>query len=93
MLDLDLILFGDRVFETPDLELPHPRFRQRGFVLRPLSELAPALEDPGTRKTVLQLLRELDDSLQVERLSAPRPEEPSPDTGNPTPEHPEVWQR
>ena len=58
-LDLDLILFGDAEIEEPGLEVPHPRFRERRFVLEPLSEIAPALRDPVTAKTVLELLKEL----------------------------------
>ena len=45
-LDLDLILFGDRVIEEPGLLVPHPRFRERGFVLGPLSQIAPTMIDP-----------------------------------------------
>jgi 2-amino-4-hydroxy-6-hydroxymethyldihydropteridine diphosphokinase len=47
-LDLDLILYGDRIIQTPGLELPHPRFRDRDFVLQPLAELAPEWVDPAT---------------------------------------------
>jgi 2-amino-4-hydroxy-6-hydroxymethyldihydropteridine diphosphokinase len=45
-LDLDLLLFGSRVLATPALTLPHPRLHQRGFVLRPLLDLAPGLQHP-----------------------------------------------
>ena len=58
-LDLDLILFGDAVINEPDLVVPHPRFRERRFVLEPLTEIAPGLVDPVTRKTVIQLLIDL----------------------------------
>ena len=56
-LDLDLILFGDAVIAEPDLVVPHPRFRERRFVLEPLADLAPDLVDPVTRLTVADLLR------------------------------------
>ena len=56
-LDLDLILFGDVVLDEPGLVVPHPRFRERRFVLEPLCEIAPALRDPITRKTVAELLQ------------------------------------
>jgi 2-amino-4-hydroxy-6-hydroxymethyldihydropteridine diphosphokinase len=46
-LDLDLLLHGDAVIDTPRLTLPHPRLHQRAFVLQPLLELAPALHAPG----------------------------------------------
>lgn len=46
-LDLDLILYGGAVIDEPGLQVPHPRFRERRFVLEPLAELDPALEIPG----------------------------------------------
>jgi len=45
-LDLDLILYGERVIELPGLVVPHPRAHERAFVLVPLAELAPALVHP-----------------------------------------------
>ncbi len=56
-LDLDLILAGDQVVEEPGLQVPHPRFRERLFVLEPLAAIAPDLIDPVTGRTVLELLR------------------------------------
>ena len=55
-LDLDLILAGDRVVEEPGLVLPHPRFRERRFVLEPLAAVAPELRDPVSGRTVAELL-------------------------------------
>jgi 2-amino-4-hydroxy-6-hydroxymethyldihydropteridine diphosphokinase len=59
-LDLDLVLFGDLVLDEPDLIVPHPRFRERRFVLAPLAEIAPDLRDPGSGCTVGELLARLD---------------------------------
>ena len=59
-LDLDLILVGDLVNSSLSLELPHPRFRERRFVLEPLFEIAPDLVDPVTGLTVTKLLARLD---------------------------------
>jgi 2-amino-4-hydroxy-6-hydroxymethyldihydropteridine diphosphokinase len=57
-LDLDLILYGEAIIdEAPSLIVPHPRFRERRFVLEPLSEIAPDWRDPVTGKTVEELLR------------------------------------
>jgi len=58
-LDLDLILFGTETVAEAGLTVPHPRFRERGFVLRPLSEIAPDWLDPVTGLTVAQLLGRL----------------------------------
>ena len=54
-LDLDLILFGARVIDEAGLVVPHPRFREREFVLRPLAQIAPDMVDPTTGLTVGQL--------------------------------------
>jgi 2-amino-4-hydroxy-6-hydroxymethyldihydropteridine diphosphokinase len=54
-LDLDLILAGDDVVVEGDLQVPHPRFRDRLFVLDPLAEIAPDLVDPVTHLTIRQL--------------------------------------
>jgi 2-amino-4-hydroxy-6-hydroxymethyldihydropteridine diphosphokinase len=58
-LDLDLVLFGEVVVNEPGLHVPHPRFRDRFFVLGPMAEIAPELEDPVTGLRVVELLREL----------------------------------
>jgi 2-amino-4-hydroxy-6-hydroxymethyldihydropteridine diphosphokinase len=55
-LDLDLILYGDAVLDEGDLVVPHPRFRERRFVLEPLAELAPDWRDPVTGETIASLL-------------------------------------
>ncbi|MGH9346361.1 MAG: 2-amino-4-hydroxy-6-hydroxymethyldihydropteridine diphosphokinase [Vicinamibacterales bacterium] len=55
-LDLDLILYDGLVVEEPSLTVPHPRFRERRFVLAPLAELAPGWVDPVTGRTVGALL-------------------------------------
>ena len=57
-LDLDLILFGDKQIEEPGLTVPHPRFRERLFVLEPLAEVAPGWIDPGTGMTISALLQQ-----------------------------------
>jgi len=61
-LDLDLILLGDVVTaptDAPRLQVPHPRFRDRFFVLGPLAEIAPDMRDPVSGQTAAGLLRSL----------------------------------
>jgi 2-amino-4-hydroxy-6-hydroxymethyldihydropteridine diphosphokinase len=58
-LDLDLILLGNAREDSPGLQLPHPRFRERFFVLGPLAEIAPDMVDPVTGLKVWELLRNL----------------------------------
>jgi 2-amino-4-hydroxy-6-hydroxymethyldihydropteridine diphosphokinase len=54
-LDLDVILFGNVVLNDEALTIPHPRFRERLFVLEPLAEIAPDMIDPVTGKTIVRL--------------------------------------
>jgi len=58
-LDLDLVLYGDLVIDEPGLVVPHPRFRERRFVLAPLAEVAGEWVDPVTSLTISALLRRL----------------------------------
>ena len=55
-LDLDLILYGDQIIEEPDLIVPHPRYRERRFVIEPLAEIAPDWIDPVTKRTMRELM-------------------------------------
>jgi 2-amino-4-hydroxy-6-hydroxymethyldihydropteridine diphosphokinase len=50
LIDLDIILYGERVIDEPALKIPHPHYRERDFVMRPLTEIAPevAARAPGT---------------------------------------------
>ena len=69
-LDLDLILYGDKQIEEPGLLVPHPRFRERLFVLEPLVELAPDWIDPATGKRITELLSAL---LREQQAAGPHP--------------------
>jgi 2-amino-4-hydroxy-6-hydroxymethyldihydropteridine diphosphokinase len=59
VIDLDLLLYADRSIEETDLHVPHPRLRERAFVLVPLAEIAPALIVPR-QGAVLDLLAKVD---------------------------------
>lgn len=58
-LDLDLLLYGDRVIDEPGLTVPHPRMPERAFVLIPLAEIAPNAVNPRCGRTVASLVRDL----------------------------------
>lgn len=60
-IDLDILLFGDVIMDTPDLTVPHARLAERPFVLAPLAEIAPLLMVPGKQQTVAELLAALGD--------------------------------
>ena len=58
IIDIDIIFFNDLIFSNDNLEIPHPRFKERLFVLQPLSEISPNFIDPITKKTINFLLDE-----------------------------------
>jgi len=66
-LDLDLLLYGERVVEAPGLSVPHPRLHERRFVLVPLVELAPEARHPRLGVTARELLARCPDTSRVER--------------------------
>lgn len=59
VIDLDIILWSGGAWAGPGLIVPHPHFRQRGFVLRPLAVIAPGWRDPVTGRTIRQLAARL----------------------------------
>ena len=67
VIDLDLLLYGDRLNKSELLILPHPRLHLRRFVLQPLAELAPDLIHPTLGDTVATLLESVDDSSHLQR--------------------------
>jgi 2-amino-4-hydroxy-6-hydroxymethyldihydropteridine diphosphokinase len=58
-LDIDLVLYGDRVSAAPELTLPHPRLHERRFMLEPLAAIAPELRVPPGGVSVGELLERL----------------------------------
>ncbi len=67
-IDLDLLLYDDRVVDLPDLRVPHPAMHERRFVLVPLAELAPAAVHPTSGATIAALLAGVADRKFVRRL-------------------------
>jgi 2-amino-4-hydroxy-6-hydroxymethyldihydropteridine diphosphokinase len=53
-IDIDILLYGDRVIDEPGLAIPHPRMLERSFVLEPLAEIAPGRRHPLTGRTLLE---------------------------------------
>ena len=58
-LDIDILLYGDRIICDPGLIIPHPRMSERRFVLEPLAEIAPDLLHPVEKKTISELLKQI----------------------------------
>lgn len=69
VIDLDILLYGDAVVNTPDLQIPHPRIVERAFVAVPLADLAPDILLPGG-KTAASLAVDLSKTQIVERYKA-----------------------
>jgi len=67
-IDIDVVLFGDRIVDEPDLKIPHPAMHQRRFVLEPLAEIAPQASHPALGKTARELLAALPAGQRVRRL-------------------------
>jgi 2-amino-4-hydroxy-6-hydroxymethyldihydropteridine diphosphokinase len=70
-IDIDILLFGNAVIDTPDLTVPHPAMHERRFVLEPLAEIAPDLRHPVLRKTTKELRNALQPGTQkVKKLAS-----------------------
>jgi 2-amino-4-hydroxy-6-hydroxymethyldihydropteridine diphosphokinase len=70
VIDIDVICAGNEVVATPDLTIPHPRWKTRRFVLEPLAEVRPGLRIPGSDRTVSGILAELPAGPEVRRLES-----------------------
>jgi 2-amino-4-hydroxy-6-hydroxymethyldihydropteridine diphosphokinase len=69
LIDIDILVFGDRIIHETGLEVPHPRMLERAFVLAPLAEIAPELAVGG--RSVSERLSAVDTS-GIERLASGR---------------------
>lgn len=75
-IDIDILLYGSVVMKTEELEIPHPRYRDRRFTLAPLAELNPGLRDPVTRRTMADMLAALTGQTARKRDLTTIPSEP-----------------
>jgi 2-amino-4-hydroxy-6-hydroxymethyldihydropteridine diphosphokinase len=75
IIDIDILLYGDSVVETEELEIPHPRIAERAFVLFPLAEIAPGAVHPVNGKTAKEMLNEVTETQGVFKWENNKPEE------------------
>ena len=70
-IDIDIVLFGNAVVDTPELTIPHPAMHRRRFVLAPLAEIAAEARHPVLKRTVRELLASLPADAGALRRYAP----------------------
>jgi len=69
LIDLDILVYGQQIIDSPELQVPHPRMHLRRFVLAPLAEIAPDLKHPSWSGTAAQLLVAVKDRSDVKKIS------------------------
>lgn len=69
IIDIDILLFNAEVQDIPFLKVPHPEMQNRKFALLPLAEIAPALIHPVLKKSILELLNDCSDTLEVKKIA------------------------
>jgi len=72
IIDIDILLFSDKIIDSPDLTVPHPSMHQRRFVLQPLAEIAPDARHPKLKKTIRELLDALPSGQTVRHFKGNR---------------------
>jgi 2-amino-4-hydroxy-6-hydroxymethyldihydropteridine diphosphokinase len=70
IIDIDILLFGDKVINTRNLVIPHPQIAERSFVLVPLAEIAPDVVHPVTKKTIKEMNQAIKEVQGVLKLDA-----------------------
>lgn len=67
-IDIDILLYGDVVVDSPEVTIPHPAMHERRFVLEPMAEIAPDVRHPVLRKTVRELVDQLPPGQAVRKV-------------------------
>ena len=68
LIDLDILLYGDKTIDTPELQVPHPRMHLRRFVLVPLAEIAPHARHPRSGQSATEMLASSPDKSAIRKL-------------------------
>lgn len=69
IIDIDIILYENQIINTPELEVPHPRFTQRKFVLLPMQDLSWQWIHPQTQQNLQQILKECTDTSDCKKIT------------------------
>lgn len=69
IIDIDIILYENQIIETPELQIPHPRFTQRKFVLLPMQDLSWQWKHPQTQQNLQQIIKECTDTSDCKKLT------------------------
>jgi 2-amino-4-hydroxy-6-hydroxymethyldihydropteridine diphosphokinase len=70
VIDIDILLYSDKIIDLPELTVPHPAMHRRRFVLEPLAEVAPDLRHPVLNQTICELVDALPAGQIVQKLKA-----------------------
>ena len=73
LIDIDILLYGNEIIDTPELQVPHPRMHLRRFVLQPLAEIAPSVQHPVSHLSISELLARTSDKSVVRVVAALHP--------------------
>jgi 2-amino-4-hydroxy-6-hydroxymethyldihydropteridine diphosphokinase len=68
LIDIDILLYGDQVIDTPELQVPHSRMHLRRFVLEPLAEIAPNVRHPVSGQSATEMLARTPDKSVVRKF-------------------------
>ena len=68
VIDIDILFYGDRIMDTPELKIPHPELQNRRFALIPMAEIADDLIHPKMFQTIHELLKNCQDTLAVKKV-------------------------